>query len=640
MEIINIYNKVVAQKATLESKRKELNELLAENPEALEEAMKKFSEQLYDEEINLFEEVFGNSTSLDVNFEETKIIRNGLKVSGLFLLTGVGIEVGNDVPTHASFAYIDNGKTTMLNSIRFDELASRQICATLMRHGVLVLDSAKAALAQYLQSLVLNFSLISKYIDVKYIYEKIGFNAECDEKLETFYHLRPINSSNIIDGELIGKACEHLNQAGKFEDYMRMLSKEVCCAPMQLALVLGCAGAVVGKIKGYNSVNNLLVNLVGQSSTGKTTAGELAISVFTQPRMKSAGFYVCANSTLIKLMRSLQPGRGFTYFVDDISAFGSAKSNASQKLIYEMEAGSSRSAVGKDVNEINGVILFTSERTMVSENYKEGALVRINEFDLDHWTSSAENSNNIKKAIKETYGVFGPRFVKYLLSEFSTDDLKKFVAESREHLAEFISKHDEFTSRALDGLSVIYASANIVNMFVCSLNVGYELDLNGILDILVASANNMYGIRNNFIDTYHSVCEFIIRNEKKFIATSNGIDKSICDFYGSFKTENGKRIACVNNKCLNAMSNEEELKISERTYAIWCKKGYAIPHDNNVTFKDKWRVNMNDQQFRCLKIVLGIDTSRDEEELNGLPLDREDETLLTNLEPSDHNIDE
>ena len=121
MGIINIYNKVVAQKATLENKRKELNELLAENPEALEDAMKKFSEQLFDEEISLFEKVFGDSTSLDVNFEEAKIIRNGLKVSGLFLLTGVGIVVGNDVPTYASFAYLDNGKTTMLSSIRFDE---------------------------------------------------------------------------------------------------------------------------------------------------------------------------------------------------------------------------------------------------------------------------------------------------------------------------------------------------------------------------------------------------------------------------------------------------------------------------------------------------------------------------------------
>lgn len=640
MEIINIYNKVVAQKATLENKRKELNELLAENPEALEEAMKKFAEQLFDQEINLFEEVFGDSSSLDVNFEEAKILRNGLKVSGLFLLTGVGIVVGNDVPTYASFAYINNGKTTMLNSIRFDELASKRICATLMRRGIMVLDSAKAALAQYLQSLVLNFSSISKYIDVKYIYEKIGFNAECDEKLETFYHLRPINSSNIIDGKLIGNACENLKQAGEFEDYMRMLSKEACCAPMQLALVLGCAGAVVGKIKGYNSVNNVLVNLVGQSSTGKTTAGELAISVFTQPIMKREGFYVSSNSTLIKLMRSLQPGRGFTYFIDDISAFGSAKSKTSQKLIYEMEAGLSRSAVGKDVNEINGVILFTSERTMVSENYKEGALVRINEFDLDHWTSSAENSNNIKRAIKETYGVFGPRFVEYLLSNFSTDELKKSVARSREDLAESITKNDEFTSRALDGLSVIYATAIIVDMFVRSLEIGYELDLSGIVEILVASANNMFGIRNNFIDTYHNVCEFIIRNEKKFIATANGIDKSISDFYGAFKDEHGQRIACVNNKCLNAMLGEEELIISERTYAIWCKKGYAIPHDNNVTFKDKWRIDMNNQQFRCLKIVLGIDTSKDEEELNGLPLDREDETLLTNLESSDLNIDE
>lgn len=64
-------------------------------------------------------------------------------------------------------------------------------------------------------------------------------------------------------------------------------------------------------------------------------------------------------------------------------------------------------------------------------------------------------------------------------------------------------------------------------MFVRSLKVGYELDLSGILNSLVASANNMYGIRNNFIDTHNNVCEFIIRNEKKFINTANGIDNSI-----------------------------------------------------------------------------------------------------------------
>ena len=57
----------------------------------------------------------------------------------------------------------------------------------------------------------------------------------------------------------------------------------------------------------------------------------------------------------------------------------------------------------------------------------------------------------------------------------------------------------------------------------------------------------------------HNLSEFIIRNEKQFIATSNGSDKNICNFYGAFKDERGQRIACINNKCLNAIFNEIQL---------------------------------------------------------------------------------
>ena len=36
-------------------------------------------------------------------------------------------------------------------------------------------------------------------------------------------------------------------------------------------------------------------------------------------------------------------------------------------------------------------------------------------------------------------------------------------------------------------------------------------------------------------------------------------DKSISDFYGAYKNEHVQRIACVNNKCLNAIYNEIQL---------------------------------------------------------------------------------
>lgn len=88
---------------------------------------------------------------------------------------------------------------------------------------------------------------------------------------------------------------------------------------MELAVVMGLASAVVGFISREMSMENIIAHIINDSSTGKTTACQLAISVFGSPVIKGNGLMLSWNGTVNAIQRSLTGNNGVVIALDEVS---------------------------------------------------------------------------------------------------------------------------------------------------------------------------------------------------------------------------------------------------------------------------------------------------------------------------------
>ena len=181
---------------------------------------------------------------------------------------------------------------------------------------------------------------------------------------------------------------------------------------------MGLASATIGFISKELSVENLIVNLVNDSSTGKTTACQLAASVFGSPILKDNGLVMSWNSTFNALQNKVAGNTGVVVVFDEASM---ARNDDFTKAIYSLAEGKETARMQKDgvVKQSkvwNTLIISTGEKSLFeASNNNSGLKVRLIELSHIVWTKSAENSEKIKQIISNHYGFAGYMYAEELL---------------------------------------------------------------------------------------------------------------------------------------------------------------------------------------------------------------------------------
>lgn len=355
---------------------------------------------------------------------------------------------------------------------------------------------------------------------------------------------------------------------GSLDEWMKMVKEEIIGnTPLEFILACGFSSAIVGYLHqtGY-PVETLLINLTGDSTTGKTTAGMLAVSTFGAPTKKQKGLFSTWNGTSNAILQSLVGNYGVPYLIDELSM---SKESDFTSFLYSITDGRNKKRLTKEssfqnVGESATTILSTGELSILSKSANNtGLKLRALEFTNVQWTTSAVNSENIKNCVMKNYGVAGKAFVQFLVKnpnyidafvKANTEGFKKVLVES------------SFRERLAAKYAIILAAAQIANEVF-----SFKFNVDEIRNFIVERDAMLADSRDIGKAAWNHMLQFIQQHQNQFIY-GNTINNSY-EIVGKIKTTNAKlEVSILRNVFEKAMHNFG-YQDTQSILQNWRKKG-------------------------------------------------------------------
>lgn len=268
-----------------------------------------------------------------------------------------------------------------------------------------------------------------------------------------------------IDSKYTGKL--RVSPKGTYANYKKMLKQDVIGhTPMEFLLSASISGLLVDYLKESISVENIMVHMIGESSTGKTTGALLAVSCGSAPDFLGNNFVFSFQDTLNSLMRLIP--NSYPTLIDEGSLLTDRDMT---QTLYSLSSGTEKRRLsgGMEVNEssrFRTALFLTSEKSILAQcNMNTGLLTRNFEFQNVTWTSSAESADRIKSVVTENYGHVIPRVAKWLLAQDRQELVEKIVQETNAVIkrAREAKTYNNLTERTAKQSALILVAVDIVN---------------------------------------------------------------------------------------------------------------------------------------------------------------------------------
>lgn len=368
------------------------------------------------------------------------------------------------------YADIDTGRKTV--RIPFEGFLPLKIDATLFSKGIAVSKTNKAheALSMHLQWLMGQFEVQDARLT-------LGWRHHDGALIWTGANTEPA---------LLKYNLQLLSQ----EAYLDKLSSLINgCYGLQFALCAAAASSLLAYLKmtAKLPVASFGVSLVGTSSTGKTTALQLAASLYSSPDDESvySGFYGTQNALLHILGRHC----GVPLCYDESTIENNmSKSN----FVYAFAEGASKLRLDqnsqlKERDTWLCTCLFSSETHLVdlSNNDNLGLGVRILNLENMTYTRDAAHADDIKTFAATNYGIIGNMLSDYLMNTEQAKVLGdynevKSIVGSQEGLQKCI-----LTDRLMLNFALIVHTAAILA------DLGIKIDVQAICEICITINNKV-----------------------------------------------------------------------------------------------------------------------------------------------------
>ena len=266
-----------------------------------------------------------------------------------------------------------------------------------------------------------------------------------------------------------------IKTSGRAKNWASMYNKWVSGhAKLELVVAIALTAPVIYRINQFQPIGNFLVSFIGESSTGKTTALQLALSIYGKPTRGNGGLMDTLHGTVNAITNSIRKKNGFLNGFDEATGTLLKSGKASEiwnNMIYDFSTGEDKKRMRSDLsmNERSccySTTIFTSELSIIESlnNSIEGQAVRLLEIEGD-FTDTPEQSNEIKKLSLANYGWIAGYFVRRL-EKLDDDDLRELYEACKKRLADKTSVDSRYRTRILETLAVVLVAAKIVNKVV------------------------------------------------------------------------------------------------------------------------------------------------------------------------------
>lgn len=253
---------------------------------------------------------------------------------------------------------------------------------------------------------------------------------------------------------------------GSYMKYLDMLKAEVLGhTPLEFILSASISGLLVDYLKESISVENIMVHMIGESSTGKTTGALLSVSCGSAPDFLGNNFVFSFQDTLNSLMRLIP--NSYPTLIDEGSLLTDRDMT---QTLYSLSSGTEKRRLSgsMEVNEssrFRTALFLTSEKSILAQcNMNTGLLTRNFEFQNVTWTKSAESADRMKAVITENYGHVIPKVAKWLLEQDKQGLVDKVIQETNEVVkrAREEKTYNNLTERTAKQTALVLVAVDIV----------------------------------------------------------------------------------------------------------------------------------------------------------------------------------
>lgn len=267
---------------------------------------------------------------------------------------------------------------------------------------------------------------------------------------------------------------------------------------LSLALGMGFSSIIIGYLHRVGKpVDTAIFHLVGRSTTGKTTAGGLAISVWGCPTKREKGLFQSWNATSNAMIKKLGKNNGVALLLDETSM---SEIKDFTSIIYRIAEGRDKERATKtgqlaEKGEWATTLITTGESSVLENTNKNAGLyVRLQEFADIQWTESAEQADAIKSVISEHYGKAGLLFARELAKDWTV--IPTVYEKWTETLVQIIPKSD-YSERVIQRYAAILAGLELAQK-----PLKLKFNLTGIVE-LIAKIEAKLNVERGIADTVY-----------------------------------------------------------------------------------------------------------------------------------------
>lgn len=306
-----------------------------------------------------------------------------------------------------------------------------------------------------------------------------------------------------------------LEPKGTFEDWFNMYLNEVKGHfHLELATTFGISALVTAFLKHKQDVTfaGIIFSFTGQSSTGKSTAAALAVSVAGNPNKGSETLFRSWNATRNALESYLSNNYGVPLVFDELS---SATFKDTTGLLYSIAEGQGRQRSNvhgevKTPKNWGTSVISTSEYSIFTDSAQnDGLRVRTIEIN-EQFTTDATNSDNIKKAVAQNYGHVLPFVADYLIKR-ENEVIQWFKDEHHWFKDKLKDETNNTGKRMIKRYATITTSAKILSRVLAT-----NIDIAKIRDYFIHYHAHTVSERSLADKAIEVITQFVAQNRGKF----------------------------------------------------------------------------------------------------------------------------
>ncbi|HFQ1301766.1 TPA: DUF927 domain-containing protein [Staphylococcus aureus] len=506
--------------------------------------------------------------------------------------------------------------------VESSDILTTQKLPSLMKYGFSINEKYTKDLGYALQQM-------RNQLPISYLYEGVGI---LETPFGPIVSLNEIYTTTEFDNKSPSDAiCENtydLAPRGTFDNWFNMYLKEVKGSLLlELAVVFGISALVTSFLKHKHETEfaGIIFSFTGQSSTGKSTAASLAVSVAGNPTKGNETLFRNWNATRNALEGYLSNNFGIPIVFDELS---SATFRDTTGLLYSITEGQGRQRSNvhgevKTPKNWGTSVISTSEHSIFNDSAQnDGLRVRTIEIN-EQFTTNATNADNIKKAVALNYGHVLPLVAKYLINR-EDEVIQWFYKEVDWFEAKLKDDKSNTGNRMFKRYAVITTSAKILGRVLAT-----DIDIAKIRDYFIDYHGHTISERSLADKAIDVIIQFVAQNRGKF--SDEGALKNMFENYGLISLKDDHIEAKMIANVFKQMLNNHQFQDVNNVVNVLRDKGFILADRGRQTTKRSVKDNSGKKQslvFYHLKLDVEFAS------ILGLTKDK---SLIQNWTPANDN---